>query len=375
VKILWIPHAGWHIPQRAHIFCRALAERHELHVTDWIADFIRIPDFFSRRYLQNFTYREYMDGSIYVHGIPRIAPALFFTSLRKFNMLLFAHTVKKIISRYRIDVVVGTFVCPPPDAPRLVFDLFDDNTAYWRAYGRNRSYADEIEATEDAYLKNANVVVAASSVLADKAKQCGASGPVHFIPNGVELALFESADGTARRKRMGLEGLVVGVLGNHDKPAEMEKILATAQVMSNEDVSFVVAGRGRALPMAHKRAKELGLKHIHFTGPVSWEDVPEVLAAFDVGVCPYPKTPGADAGSPMRLLQYAAAGLPTVCTDLEEVHRMAFPNIVLVADNVPALVGGIHQAIKLPRRRPAEIAAYDLPILVQHYEKVLQGIS
>jgi glycosyltransferase involved in cell wall biosynthesis len=374
MKILWIPHTGWHIPQRTHIFCRALAERHEVHVADWAADFTRLPDFFSQRYLQNFTYRQYMDGAIHVHGIPRIAPALFFSPLRRFNAALFARVAQQIISRYEIDVVVGTFVCPPPNAPRLVFDLFDDNSGYWHSYGMGNAYGREIEATENAYLQKADAVVAASSVLVDVARQRGARGPVHFIPNGVELAAFASADGTAWRERLGLSGHVVGVLGNHDKPAEMDKVLGAAGRMRDENLTFVIAGRGRAIPAAQKQAQALGLRVI-FAGPVTREEAPALLAAFDVGVCPYLKTPGADAGSPMRLLQYAAAGLPVVCTELEEVRRMAFPNVVMVADNARDLARGIRQALKMKHQRPAKLVAYDLPVLTDRYEAVLKGVA
>jgi glycosyltransferase involved in cell wall biosynthesis len=373
MKILWIPHTGWHIPQRAHLFCRALAEQHEVHVTDWVADFIHVQDFFSRRYIQNFIYRQHNDGNIRVHGIPRISPALFFAPLRRFNSRLFAQTVQKIIEQYKIDVVVGTFVCPPPDAPRLVFDLFDDNTGYWRSYGIHRAYADEIEETEAAYLRKAHAVVASSSVLVEIAKRRGARGPVHFIPNGVETALYKSSNGAVWRARLGLTGVVVGVLGNHDKPAEMEKVLMAAQLLRDEAITFVVAGRGAALALAQKRANSLDLQHVHFIGAVLREEVPDILAAFDIGICPYLKGPGADAGSPMRLLQYAAAGLPTVCTEIEEVRRMAFPNVVLVEDNARDLVRGIRQALGMPRQCPAQIAAYDLPVLTVRYEAVLAG--
>lgn len=82
MKILWIPHTGWHIPQRAHLFCRPLSERHEVHVTDWQADFFSLRDYLSTRYLQNFIYRKYKDGVITVHSIPRISWALYFSALR-----------------------------------------------------------------------------------------------------------------------------------------------------------------------------------------------------------------------------------------------------------------------------------------------------
>src|SRR5262245_60821522 len=114
MNILWIPHTAWHIPQRAHLFCRALAERHEVHVTDWVADFASPGDYLTRRYLRNFLYRCYQDGNVIVHGVPRISPAIFVPALRRVNTAIFSRLVAYIIKRYHIDVVVGTFLLPPP---------------------------------------------------------------------------------------------------------------------------------------------------------------------------------------------------------------------------------------------------------------------
>ena len=75
----------------------------------------------------------------------------------------------------------------------------------------------------------------------------------------------------------------------------------------------------------------------------------------------------------MRLLMYAAAGLPTVWTDLEEVRRMRFDNVVLVGDDPRSLVEGVSRARAYPPGRPPQGEAYDLPDLVARYESVLRG--
>jgi hypothetical protein len=78
-----------------------------------------------------------------------------------------------------------------------------------------------------------------------------------------------------------------------------------------------------------------------------------------------------EARSPMRLLAYAAAGIPTVCTDREEVRRMEFSNVVLVQDHSAAFAEGVRFALQLPRRRPSQIDAYDIKSLASQYENVL----
>jgi glycosyltransferase involved in cell wall biosynthesis len=373
VKILWIPHAGWHIPQRAHLFCRALAERHEVHVTDWVADFSSLRDYFSSRYLRNFVYRRYRDGNITVHGIPRFSPALYVSALRRLNTAVFSKLVQRIIERYRIDVVVSTFVVPPPKAPRLVFDLFDDNVAYWRTFGRVMGYADEIEKTELAYLEAADAVVAVSSVLVEKVNATGAHGIVHHIPNGVDLRRFGNSNRENIRTQLRVQDPLVGIVGNHDRPAELNKVLDAIGFLANQDLDFLIAGRGSAVLGAKRRVCSEGLSNIRFLGYLPLEQAIGVISALDVGLCAYAKTPGADASSPMRLLMYTAAGIPTVCTDLEEVRRMQFPNVVLVRDNAESLAEGIRHALHLPQRRPSQIEAYDLQSIVRRYETVLAG--
>jgi glycosyltransferase involved in cell wall biosynthesis len=371
VKILWIPHTSWRIPQRAHLFCRALAGRHAVHVTDWDAGFASLRDYLSARYLRNFTYRQHRDGEVIVHGIPRLSPALYFPALRRLNAAVFSWYVQRIIARFNIDVVVGTFVVPPPRAPRLIFDLFDENVAYWRSFGPVPAYAAEIERTELAYLQSADAVVAASSVLADKAGLLGARGPVHLIPNGVDLRQYAHADGAAFRQRLGVAGKLVGSVANHDKLAELEKILAAAQMLSAEQVTFLIAGRGSAVPLAQRKASRLGLSNILFQGFIPPDQVADLISALDVGLCAYARSPMDDARSPMRLLLYSAAGLPTVCTDLEEVRRMNFPNVVLVQDDPASLAAGVRSALQMPRTMPGQISDYDLPVLVERWEGVL----
>lgn len=371
MRILWVPHTGWHIPQRAHLFCKALAERHEVHVTDWVADFTSLADYFSRRYLRNFTYRRYHDGKIHVHGVPRFSPALPIKALRRLNTVIFSRLVDYLLKQYRIDVVVGTFLLPFPKAPRVVFDLFDDNVAYWRSYGIVPNYADEIEQTEVEYLQKADAIVAASPILMDKALGINPSGSVHLIPNGVDMTELKKANPSGVRHQLNIQGPIVGAVGNHDKKIEMDKILHAAKHFADRHITFLVAGRGKAVPEAQKQADQEGLKNVHFTGYLPFHDAMNMISALDVGLCPYPKTPGADASSPMRLIMYSAMGLPTVCTNLESVRRMNWPNVVLVEDSAHSMAEGIHEALQMPRLRPSQIDEFDLTYLTQKYEKLL----
>ena len=278
MNILWIPHTGWHIPQRAHLFCRALAERHTVHVTDWVADFTRPADFLSRRYLRNFFYRRYRDGKITVHGVPRLAPALFSPTLRRLNARLFEKLAARLIAEHSIDVVVGAFVCPPPRAPRLVFDWFDDNPAYWRFHEHNPTYADEIEAVESAYFQTADVVVTVSQVLYERAlviRQNRPSAAVHWIPNGVDLARYRQADGARIRQRLGLENRqkVIGLVSALGKFSGLLRLFEAFALLDRPDVWLLVIGSGELWQTGVRWVQARGWKRVLFTGRVPFRHV------------------------------------------------------------------------------------------------------
>ncbi|MBN1415822.1 MAG: glycosyltransferase [Bacteroidales bacterium] len=289
------------------------------------------------------------------------------------NQRIFSKYIQRIIDDYEIDIVVGTFVAPPPKARRVIFDLFDDNVSYWRRFGRGRAYANEIEAVEFEYMKTANAIVAASSVLREKAKKIAQGTPVHLIPNGVDISQYRKADGREFRSQFQISGKLIGNVGSHDKRNEMELMLAVAALMRNEPLTFLIAGRGSQLEWTRQEAQRLGLRNIRFHGVIPFEQLPFVMNSLDVGLCPYEKTEGADASSPMRLLSYLAAEVPVVCTDITSVRMLEMDNVVLVSDTPECFVKGIRQALTLPRMRPQKLMEFNLPQMVEKYEKALLG--
>ena len=115
------------------------------------------------------------------------------------------------------------------------------------------------------------------------------------------------------------------------------------------------------------------MTNVLFHGFVPFEQLASVVAAFDIGLCPYRKSKMDNARSPMRLFSYLASGAPVVCTDLTSVRELAMENVVLVDDTPQDFAEGIRQAMSLPRRRPKGLYKYDLSRLVNQYEQVLRG--
>lgn len=377
MRILWIPHTGWHVPQRAHLFCRVLAERHEMHVTDWVADFTKPSDYLSSRYLKNLTYRFYVDKGINVHGIPRISPAIISRHLRRFNQRSFLNHVQRIVDNHKIDVVVGTFVCPPPKAPRLVLDVFDDNGAYWRLYGGRPDYAAEIEHVEQEYLGIADHVVTVSSVLSESVGQrMGAlhKAPVSVIPNAVDVSRYAEADGSEIRRLLGIsDKKVVGLISSLGEFVGLQRLLEAYQLVQEPDMALMIVGDGSALKMAKEYSGKQRLRNVIFTGRVAFSQVHEYYKAIDIGVVPFDKNAFTDAAHPIKLVEYSAAQKNVVSTNLTEVERMGFPNVVLVQPDSASLAEGISVALRREYAPPRDLNKYDICSATDSFERVLRG--
>jgi glycosyltransferase involved in cell wall biosynthesis len=376
MRILWIPHTGWHIPQRAHSFCRELSKRHEVHVTDWVADFYTLGDYFSTKYLRNFTYRKYRDGNIQVHGIPRISPALYLPALRMLNSWIFSNYVQKIIWESNIDVVVGTFIARPPKARRLIFDLFDDNVAYWRDYKKNTQYASEIEKIEIEYIKKADQIVSISSILARQVEAKTGSSPekIKIIPNGVDLKRFQQDNNDDLRKSLGLEGYrIIGYISAFGEFAGLPRLIEAFRLLNDTNLILLLVGDGPQLGIAQSLARKYGLNNIVFCGKISFCEIHRYYNLIDLGVIPFDKTAFTDASCPIKLLEYSAANKVVVSSKLAEIQNIDFPNVIFADPEPTSWAECIKLGLTTRYIKPNNLEKYDIPNLTKEYEEILSG--
>ena len=170
--------------------------------------------------------------------------------------------------------------------------------------------------------QEASVVVAPSRSVRDRLVEEGVPpDKVRIVPNGVDLAAFDGVDRAAARKRLGLANrCVFGFVGSF-LPWHRVKLLveALARVVRDHAVHLVLVGEGPELEGALAASRHLGVAScITAVGAVSPSEVPELTSSFDVGVLPGTL----DYGNPMKLVEYAAAGLPSVGPDLASVREV-----------------------------------------------------
>ncbi len=140
---------------------------------------------------------------------------------------------------------------------------------------------------------------------------------VRVVYNGLELKKFQSVSGSSMRHLRSQLGIpesaaVVGTVANLRPIKGLDIFIKAAGIVARAEgsVHFVIAGEGPERKRLEALALESGLAgRVHFLG--SRQDIPELLSMFNVGVLPSHSESFSNA-----LIEYLAARLPVVCTDV-----------------------------------------------------------
>jgi glycosyltransferase involved in cell wall biosynthesis len=156
------------------------------------------------------------------------------------------------------------------------------------------------------------IVVNSKLVLEDVLRNDGLpSGKVRVVYNGIDVDRFRVQ---ANREHLfpGIGGAKLAVLvGNmhSDVKGHPWLIRAAREVLRRfPKVKFVLVGEGERRPAFQRLAQEVGVENqVLFLGPR--QDVPEILSCCDIGL-----SSSTAEGFPNAVLEYLAAGLPTIAT-------------------------------------------------------------
>jgi glycosyltransferase involved in cell wall biosynthesis len=170
-------------------------------------------------------------------------------------------------------------------------------------------------------LADADRVVVTSSPLATLAGEGGATR-VSLVGNGVETERFARAE--ARPDTLpGASGVpVLGYVGSIHAWFDVPLVRALAQGIPNAKVVLV----GPAHPATQRELERAAADtaNLHWMGPRPYSEIPSIVGAFRVGLIPFRRTPLTEAVNPVKLYEYAAAGVPCVTTRFsDEVDRWA----------------------------------------------------
>jgi glycosyltransferase involved in cell wall biosynthesis len=369
MRILWLPHLHWEFirgGQREYRLAEGIKDVHEVHFATWV---------YARRpgpALQALRSKTWSESGFTIHQFPRIpniaGARVHEKSARglRINEMFQQRALRQIVRRDRIDLVICSIShqavgLPPADlGVPVIFDYLDYKLEAWPDVERS-------------YFRLADAVTCTSQVLVENTERLHPH--VYALPNGVDLDAASTADGHRVRVRYGLDGAkIVSLIGVTASP-RLFYIDAIADLARRFDnVVFLMVGYPGPLGDAMiGRARQLGLRAIA-TGQVPPNQVADFFAATDVGLYPGDQTSYFDAASPLKVLEYSAAGKPVVATDLAELRNWGFPNVHLAAPTPESFSRALTSALTARHGSP-DLSRFSWPTLTARLLEILQEVS
>jgi glycosyltransferase involved in cell wall biosynthesis len=209
-------------------------------------------------------------------------------------------------------------------------------------------------ANERHAFQTADAIVVVSRALAAYVKAVAPLTPTHWISNGAAVDRIAAAV-TAKPSRPGAQrATVVGFTGSMKRWHGLHELLdAFTHVRSTHaDSVLVLAGTGPEEPALRERVSaDPTLRNcVQFTGGIPHDDIPALLATFDIGVAPYLATDDFYF-SPLKVVEYLAAGLPVVHPRLGDLCEIVADAGISYDPNEPTgLACALDQILRDPAR-------------------------
>lgn len=261
---------------------------------------------------------------------------------------------------------------------RLIYDDWD----YLPGWERNRLSMRLMASRERLCVREADAVITVNDLLARLRMQQGAK-QVLVNPNGVDLSLFTRA----REKAPHPPTLIyMGALSPLWGIDVAIKAMA-ALLHSIPDIRLLIVGIGPAAADLRALSQAVDVaESVSFLGRLEYQALPAVLAEADVGIATsLPSSQFRKYASPLKLIEYMAAGLPVIATRLGQTEitmQQADAGILIdhsVEEFVAAAVSLLTDEMGYERYSQAAIAyaaGFDWDLLLeQAYQYVLQIIA
>lgn len=196
------------------------------------------------------------------------------------------------------------------------------------------------------FLKNRPLLctVTANRLLKELTVQFSKNQKIILSKNAVNIDHFDYKNFTKletpldMKKILSRKNPIIGFYGAMAPWIDYDLLNNLAKKHKNWEFVFLGIDYGNAISELNKA------RNIHFLGPKDYSHLPNYAKCFDCAIIPFKKGEIAKATSPVKLFEYMAAGLPTVCTkDLEECKGYDY---VYIAKNEDEFSKYLGQAIK-----------------------------
>lgn len=260
--------------------------------------------------------------------------------LMKINALIVRGSINRVINKTGLKNITVINAFNPGLGARLVNSFNEDKLLYY-CYDEisQARWASKHGAREEKqFFKNVDgVIVSSEGLFSTKSK---INNNCYLVKNGVDIELFTKAreikatisNQADKRKK------VIGFLGTFDDRVDLNLLKLLAKELPYIQIMIV----GRVLDTKAKIELEQ-YNNVLFTGSKTADEIPEVVAEFDVGIIPFVKNKFTHNIYPMKVNEYLAMGVPVVTTDFAPLSE--FGKIIYTAKTTKEFILRIKQAI------------------------------
>ena len=207
-------------------------------------------------------------------------------------------SVKDIIDLAIVGVCGPTKNIAGIKAKRIIYDSVDLGVGEFSSLAK----------VDKDYINFSDCVSATSQKIFEQKKSI-TDKPVLLVPNGCRIEDWSSVI-PSRDK-------VVGYIGAVAPWVDWDLVGRTADIL--KDWTFIIVGENAW------RTKVPVRRNIRYVGQKPYDKLKDYMSSFSVAMAPFKRTAMTEAVNPVKVYEYLASGLPVVCTEIPEYHRMNFP--------------------------------------------------
>jgi glycosyltransferase involved in cell wall biosynthesis len=177
-----------------------------------------------------------------------------------------------------------------------------------------------------------------------------ARGKVHVIKNAANVERFARATPSIQREP---DSFTAGFVGELRSSQGLMTLIAAFQLLVDAlpFARLIIVGDGEEREALEREVAARDLTNqVNFMGTLPPQKIPGVLASCDAAVAPVPQLNGF-YGSPLKLFEYMAAGLPIVATrmgQIEEVLQHGTTGILVAPGDREALAQALYDLAESP---------------------------
>jgi len=175
---------------------------------------------------------------------------------------------------------------------------------------------------------SADAIITVTDGIRDYLSDCGINqSKIYVVGNGTNINHYFPVQFTEllKKKLLGINGYVLGFMGNISKWQGLKDLLITFAELRRErnDIYLLIIGSGLYFDELMVRVHALGIQDYTFIkSDIPYEDSNQWINIMDIALAPKSKNLDSVGYSPLKIRDYAACGRPVVSTNVRGIKEL-----------------------------------------------------